>query len=820
MIGAYQAKCGSLEDSLPKSRSGNVAVRPELSIRRRAPGLALCMLLALAGCGSPAERSAKAVARYDAYYAQHDFQHARVEILSAINEQDDVPEYWIKLGRVELELKRYFNSYSAYSRSLELDKSNPEALQAMAELSYSGGRPDEAVQYADKMLLLEANNARMLFVKGSVAFDRKNYDEAKSIALRMLSIDPSNEGAVVLLGRVQFATGDVPAAIKTLETSVSHDGPSLGKYVALLEFYRGQQNFAGVDATYARIYALQPDNVAMRLDHAKALYENDRPDRAMAIIDQLLAADPHNAKLQQQIVDLWTAVGSKAIAIDQIRRFAEGGNDQMKFALGQLAVDQGRFVEALAIMRPFVAPEKITPDNVQAHTIYAAAQAGLGRPVEALARTNRVLAFDRTNTKALLLRIQISIDRNNLNLALNDAQILVRDNPDLAAARIAFAKVYVRRKEQALADGAFGRAAVDLPTDIDLLNAYVAYLLDTDRRRLALDVAEAFTRHNPDSLPGWKARADLCLTLGDERCAQVALEAFGRLRGGDKARTALTAAIDERRKDGARLPDNLDAMLQTILSGQASLDGIARKLVAEGRAPDAEKVAKAVIARQPDNDLAQLVLANLALFHGDRAAGEALIRGVIRRNPAQAAAWRDLARLRFGLGDRPGAAAILAQGLARLPNNELLLFERATIEQASGNTGAAANSYRTLLRAHPGNLIAVNNLIYLLSEDRSPPALREAAILAAKIEHAEGPAFLDTRGWLRLRMGDAAGAKALLSRAVTGGRAPAVFRYHLAEALMAGRDAAGARAQAQAALAAASGNEPWIARARELMQSH
>ncbi|MBW8910468.1 MAG: tetratricopeptide repeat protein [Sphingomonas sp.] len=790
--------------------------------RRHKRGFAaagLGLLLALAACGSPQDRATKALVRYDAYYAQHDFLRARVEIRNAIREQDDVAEHWNKLGRVELSLSKYFNAYSAYSRALELDKSNVEAMQAVAELSYSGGSPDAAVKYADKMLLLDPSNLRMLFVKGSVAYDARKFDDGRAIATHMLSIDPANEGAAVLLARVQYSSGDPKGAIETLETSVKRDGQTLPKYIVLLDFYGDQQNFAGIDATYARMFRMQPRNVTLRLEYAKALYENDRPDRALAIIEQLQSADPHNPKLQQKIVDLWMAVGSKAIAIDQVRRFAAAGNDQMKIALGQLAVDQRRFVDAERILRPFVDKGSITPENVQANTLYAGALAGLGKRGDALARANKVLEFDKTNPQALLLRIQISIDRNNLGPALNDAQILGRDNPDLTAGRIALAQVYSLRKERTLADGVFARAVDELPADVDLLRAYISYLIDTDRRRQALDAAENFTRHNADSLEGWKTRADLCLTLGDDRCAQLALDAFGRLRGGDKARAALTMAMNEKHKDGAPLSDNLSAMLQTVLGGQVSLEATAQKLVAQGRAPDADKLAKAVIARQPDNDLAKLVLANLALLRGDRQGAEAAIQGVIQRNPAQPIAYRDLARLRFGAGDRKGAVAALDQGLGRLPSNDILLFERATFEQASGNDAAAANSYRLLVRRSPDNLIAINNLIYILAEDRSPPALREAMQLAKRIETVDLPAFLDTRGWLLLRAGNVAGATPLLRRSVEGFQPPAIFRYHLAEALAAGGDATGSRTQAQQALATAAGTELWIGRAREMMRS-
>ena len=140
------------------------------------------------------------------------------------------------------------------------------------------------------------------------------------------------------------------------------------------------------------------------------------------------------------------------------------------------------------------------------------------------------------------------------------------------------------------------------------------------------------------------------------------------------------------------------------------------------------------------------------------------------------------------------------------------------MQQAAGDKAAAATSYRALVRRDPANLIALNNLIYLLTESRTPAALREAQALAKRIESVDKPAFLDTRGWLELRRGNVAGANALLKRTVDSGIPAPIFQYHYAEALIASGDAAGARSYAQAALAGASGSEAWVARARALLQ--
>jgi cytochrome c-type biogenesis protein CcmH/NrfG len=512
----------------------------------RGAGVALItfgMLAALSGCGSREERAAKAMVRFQGYFAQGDLYKARVEIRSAIHQEDDVPEYWNKLGSVELALNNYQNAFSAYRRVIELDPQNREAIQAMAELSFSSAQRDDALKYANQILRIEPRNMRMLLIKGLVAYDREEYSDARALAERIQAIDPSNEGAAILLSRVQYSTDDPKLAIATMENSIRRDGVSMQKLVMLLDYYDKQNDFPRLNHTYARMFRLAPDDVPLRLEYARALYENDLPGPALDVIEHLQHRYPNDPKLQGQIVDVWTAVGSKAIVIDQVRHLADEGSDEMKLALGEFAVDQHRYAEAVHILSPFLGEGKIAPDNVQANVLYAFALSGLGRKDQALALVNRILDFDSSNSRALLLRVQIATDRHDLVNALNDAQILTRDNPTLAPGWIAFARIYTVRKERALADGIYGRAADYLPDNIEILSSYTAYIVDTGRSALARDIADRFTRANPRLLDGWRIRADLCLAAGDNACLALVMNRIATLRGGNRLRTAIEAKM-------------------------------------------------------------------------------------------------------------------------------------------------------------------------------------------------------------------------------------------------------------------------------------
>lgn len=504
--------------------------------------IAAAMLLALAACGSSQEKAQKAAARFDHYYARGDHLAARLQIQRAIGAQDDVPEYWSRLARVELATGRYLEAYQAYQHVIELDPEDEEAIQAMAELSYMGNRFDEAERLADQMLEKQPRLLRMLAVKGSVKASIREPERARAIAENMLSIDPTSEDAKLLLARALNMTGDRPAAIELLDKAVAEDGESVGKLRVLLDLHMGNDDFPRSARTFARLFALEPMNAELRLEFVRLLYQHGRPAPALDMLARLTRVHAGDPSLPGRIVDLWGEVGAAAVDVDRVRRFVTAsGNDQLKIALGQLLLDERRFAAAEEVLRPFIDRGEISAAGVEADVLYAGALSGLGRHQAAAVLIDRILKFDESNPRALLMRVNISVARGDLAAALRDAQILTRDNPSLVDGRVALANIYVRRRERILADAAYAGAMKDLPADSAMLGHHVAYLLDTGRGPAALEATRRFTRENPRSRDGWRARAELCTRFGDEACLAETFFMLEQLPGGMKVVRTLRA---------------------------------------------------------------------------------------------------------------------------------------------------------------------------------------------------------------------------------------------------------------------------------------
>ena len=105
------------------------------------------------------------------------------------------------------------------------------------------------------------------------------------------------------------------------------------------------------------------------------------------------------------------------------------------------------------------------------------------------------------------------------------------------------------------------------------------------------------------------------------------------------------------------------------------------------------------------------------------------------------------------------------RGLAALPDDPALIYDRGIEEANAGNTDAALGDFRKVLAQNPDNVEAMNALGFTLADtDRDLPEatdlLRKA--LAAKPHAAE---IMDSWGWLQYRLGNLGQAETYLQRA-------------------------------------------------------
>ncbi|HOY23957.1 MAG TPA: tetratricopeptide repeat protein [Cellvibrio sp.] len=125
---------------------------------------------------------------------------------------------------------------------------------------------------------------------------------------------------------------------------------------------------------------------------------------------------------------------------------------------------------------------------------------------------------------------------------------------------------------------------------------------------------------------------------------------------------------------------------------------------------------------------------------------------------------------------------VLNEALTSLPNNSKLLYARAMLYIQRNQKADAERDLRSILQFEPNNIVALNSLGYMLTDDSL--RYREAEELLTKAHNLkpDDPVIIDSLGWLHYRQGKYAEAVRELRQAYTSYQEPAVAA-HLGEVL-------------------------------------
>jgi len=125
---------------------------------------------------------------------------------------------------------------------------------------------------------------------------------------------------------------------------------------------------------------------------------------------------------------------------------------------------------------------------------------------------------------------------------------------------------------------------------------------------------------------------------------------------------------------------------------------------------------------------------------------------------------------------------VLNEALATLTNNSKLLYARAMLYLQRNQKNDAERDLRQILQFEPDNVVALNSLGYMLTENSQ--GYREAEELLTKAHNLkpDDPVILDSLGWLHYRQGNYVDAIRELRQAYAKYQEPAVAA-HLGEAL-------------------------------------
>ncbi len=755
----------------------------------------LILLVALAGCSRDPEKvKRKYVENGDRFLAQGKTRQASIMYRNAIKHDPKYGEAYLKLGDSELRRGDVRQAVGAYRRAVELLPETGDPAGKLADIylaAYAIGRQQNPVLLTEVRDLSEAlfkkdpKSYHAFRLRGFLMVADNRLKEALDNFLEADRIRPKQAELRYAIAQVHLQDGNWDEAERVARELIA-DSPG---YTQTYDFLSAQyfarkrpEDALGVLKTRASNH---PTNARYRAQLAAMHYMLEQREEATRILDELLAKESEMADARMEVGDFYVRVRD----FDRALKIYEAGvakNDarrtdyRLKRVLTMVA--QGRFDLA---MKEVELALKEDPDNSDATSLRASLQLQSG---------------DRELTAA----------------AIGDLQTLIGREPRNPVIRYNLARAHQGRGE---VDAARVQYAEAVKIRADFVAAHVGLgqvsLLKQDYGS-AIEAAEKALQLEPGNVAAKVVKINALINNDNLRQARYELETYLRETPDSPDLQFQLALIDFHEQRFAEAEKTFRALRSRYSADPRLTFGIAEVFMRTGRQKEAIGFIQQELQSSPGDTGLQTAIANIALRAGDLALAERHYRKLAEENPRN----QDL-QLRFGevlrrLGQMQASIDVLRKGLQIDSNNPQANLQLAMTLDAAGLKRESLPLYEATVKVQPDNLIALNNLAFMLAEEGRD--LDQALTYAQRARQLSPshPDVADTLGWIYIRKNLSDNAIRIFRELTAKHGKNAMYHYHLGMALHQKGDRAGARQSLQTALSLRPGKEDEV-KIRELL---
>jgi putative PEP-CTERM system TPR-repeat lipoprotein len=511
-------------------------------------------------------------------------------------------------------------------------------------------------------------------------------------------------------------------------------------------------------AAYERANGIDKNNVASQVRLAQVRLAAGEADRGFGDLQALAAKDSSEWQAELALYSEYMRRRDYAramTAVDALDKkqpkspFVANLRGGVYLAKRDLKAAQASFEKAL----------ELQPGYYAAAYNLALLDMRAGNPKAARERFDRILAKEPNNEQALLTSAQlVAVDGGTPDQVRAAIDKAITANPASVRARLALVNFELGRRDAKSALTAVQAALVAIPNDPQLTQALASAQLASGDVNQAIDTSKRLVQLQPQNPIALFRLAE----------AQIAVKDF-------------KAALEAEHKALALKPDF--ALTRGLIAKTYLLSGRPDEAIAEARRLQKEQPTKGIgYALEGEMLAAQKKWPEAAVAY----------RASLAREPDPAVATRTYGALRAA-GKASEATAMANKWMADHPKDAAMpLFLAETSQQAKDLT-AAKSGYERVLSIDPENVVALNNLAWILSASKDPKGL-EYAERAHQLAPFN-PSILDTFGLALTRSGQAKRGAQLLNMAASLAPGQPDIRLHLAQALLQSGDKAGARKQ-------------------------
>lgn len=588
------------------------------------------------------------------------------------------------------------------------------ALRGLGEIRRRQQRFDEALDFFNQALTLAPNDsAARLGVAQSLRGQLK-FDEALSQTESLLTADPADLQGRILRAQLLGDTGKPQQAQQELDDLVQSlpETPTLPTYFTLIQTFNALKNYDASLLLLDEAQKLYPQEAGLPRLRAEALTYSNRTNEAVALYDQLIAADAQDVDAVLGKARVYNYSDQPALAEPIYRRVLElqPDNYQATTELADILGRRSNYPEAIAT---YLRAIEANPTDLATRVQLARVQRYSGNNADAEATLSQVLESDPRYVSALVERGVLRGVVGSYSSGIADLQAALAIAPTDLDAQFGLAEVQGYSGAYAESIAGYRALLARDPQNLRARTQLSQVLSYAGRNDEALVEINAALQGYPTDVSARLAKAEI---LGRTSRTAESVALYNQVLIADprnlRARTGLADAylIGRQYDNAVRVYDQLIAANPTNATYRIQR---ARVLGYGGRSREAIQALRQVVAAEPTNLQARLALAEAGANSGDSAlVGDAIAeyREILRTEPTNVAAQIGLGRALSYRGNNREAQRILQAVLEANPTNPEARLALAESQRFAGRSFDAKTNYKTVLATDPTNTLAAGGL--------------------------------------------------------------------------------------------------------------
>ena len=367
----------------------------------------------------------------------------------------------------------------------------------------------------------------------------------------------------------------------------------------------------------------------------------------------------------------------------------------------ELTFGQGNGDDAAELLKKLIAETDDEAKITQAKILLAGMMVSKNDLQQAEEQIATVLTADPKNVKALTIRASIHVARKNYDQAIEDLSTAQNEKPNSPRVLQLLAQVYELNGSVELARDHHAKAAKIEQFRPGTAMNFVHFLLRYGKSKQAERVLTEMRGAAPGNKDVLKLLGQLRLARQDWLGAHEIAEVLRKLEDGGRTADLLLAEA----LSGQQRHDESIKLLQTSLPNTNDQDSpiasLVRAYIRANQSEAAEEFLKNILASNPENLSALILLGSLHDFKNRDDQAESSFKTAIEKHPQSALPYRALAEFHLRNRKLEDAELAVRDGLKQSANDTTLRLLLALIFEQSGRFDEAIAEYETMITVNP-----------------------------------------------------------------------------------------------------------------------